>query len=84
MRSEMMLEAFGMTEANWRDRLASAPPGFEHSESTRFVGRAIAALAADPERARWNQQSVTAAELAREYGVTDVDGTQPDAWQHTP
>jgi NAD(P)-dependent dehydrogenase (short-subunit alcohol dehydrogenase family) len=82
MRSEMMLEAFGMTEANWRESLASAPPGFEHSESPRFVGRAIAALAADPSRARWNQQSVTAGALAREYGVTDLDGTQPDAWQH--
>jgi NAD(P)-dependent dehydrogenase (short-subunit alcohol dehydrogenase family) len=82
MRSEMMLEAFGVTEANWRDALEHGPPGFEHSETPRFVGRAIAALAADPARARWNQQSVTAGELAREYGVTDLDGTQPDAWLH--
>jgi NAD(P)-dependent dehydrogenase (short-subunit alcohol dehydrogenase family) len=82
MRSEMMLEAFGVTEANWRDALEHGPPGFAHSESPRFVGRAIAALAADADRARWNQQSVTAGELAREYGVTDLDGTQPDSWQH--
>src|SRR4051794_11134098 len=80
MRSEMMLEAFGVGEDNWRDALATAPPGFAQSETPRFVGRAIAALAADAGKARWNQQSVTAGELAREYGVTDVDGTQPDAW----
>ena len=81
LRSEMMLEAFGVSEANWRDALGtSAPPGFAQSETPRFVGRAVAALAGDPQRARWNQQSVTAAELAREYGFTDVDGSQPDAW----
>ena len=57
LRSEMMLEAFGVSEANWRD--APAPPGFAVSESPRYVGRAVAALAADPDRARWNQQSVT-------------------------
>jgi hypothetical protein len=44
------------------------------------VGRAVAALAADAGRARWNQQSITAADLARTYGFTDLDGTQPDAW----
>ena len=57
-----------------------APPGFAASETPRFVGRAVAALAADDGRARWNQRSVTAGELAREYGFTDLDGTQPDAW----
>jgi hypothetical protein len=46
------------------------------------MGRAIAALASDPARARWNQRSLTAAELAREYHFMDVDGTQPDAWAH--
>jgi len=82
MRSELMLEAFGVTEANWRDALdGRAPPGFAQSESPRFVGRAVAALAADPGRARWNQQSVTAGQLAAVYGFTDVDGTQPDAWK---
>jgi NAD(P)-dependent dehydrogenase (short-subunit alcohol dehydrogenase family) len=80
MRSEIMLEAFDTTEATWRD--AAAPPGFEHSESPRYVGRAVAALAADPDRARWNQGSVTSARLAHEYGFTDVDGTQPDVWPH--
>jgi NAD(P)-dependent dehydrogenase (short-subunit alcohol dehydrogenase family) len=80
LRSEMMLEAFGTTEDDWRD--AATPPGFEHSESPRYVGRAVAALAADPDRGRWNQQSVTSAQLAREYGFTDVDGTQPDVWPH--
>ena len=58
----------------------SAPEGFEHSESPRYVGRAIAALAADPKRTRWNQQSITSADLASEYGFTDVDGSQPDSW----
>jgi NAD(P)-dependent dehydrogenase (short-subunit alcohol dehydrogenase family) len=91
LRSEMMLDNFGITEADWRDALApnrtdgypSAPEGFAHSESPRFVGRGIAAMAADPDRGRWNQRSVTAIELARAYGVTDVDGSQPDAWTYT-
>ena len=81
LRSEMMLDAFGVTEDSWRD--ADAPEGFQQSESPRFVGRGIAALAGDPDRARWNQRSVTAADLAAEYGVTDLDGTQPDAWAVT-
>lgn len=80
LRSEMMLEAFGAEEANWRD--ADAPPGFAASESPRFVGRAVAAIAADPERQRWNQRSVTAGELSRHYGFTDVDGSRPDAWAY--
>ncbi len=87
MRSEMMLEHFGVTEETWREALQArgeksptAPPGFASSESPRFVGRGIAALAADPERARFNQRSVTAADLSRAYGVTDLDGSQPDCW----
>jgi NAD(P)-dependent dehydrogenase (short-subunit alcohol dehydrogenase family) len=83
LRSEMMLDAFGVTEESWRDALATgAPPGFAASESPRYVGRAVAALAADPERSRWQQRSVSSADLARVYGFTDVDGTQPDAWAH--
>lgn len=91
LRSEMMLDVFGVTERNWRDALDPAradrglpvaPPGFANSETPRFVGRGIASIAADPERNRWNQRSVTAGELAREYGFTDLDGTQPDAWLH--
>jgi NAD(P)-dependent dehydrogenase (short-subunit alcohol dehydrogenase family) len=86
LRSEMMLDAFGVTEANWRDALDGdrdgpvAPPDFAASESPRYVGRAVAALAADPDRARWNQQSLDSGRLAREYGFTDVDGTRPDVW----
>jgi NAD(P)-dependent dehydrogenase (short-subunit alcohol dehydrogenase family) len=87
LRSEMMLENFGVTEANWRDALDGsvqgyprAPAGFASSESTRYVGRAVAALAADVDRGRWNQRSVTSADMAREYGFTDIDGTQPDCW----
>ena len=78
LRSEMMLDAFGVTESNWRD--AAAPAGFAASESPRYVGRAVTALAADPRRHRWHQRSVTAGELSRYYGFTDVDGSQPDAW----
>jgi NAD(P)-dependent dehydrogenase (short-subunit alcohol dehydrogenase family) len=87
LRSEMMLDNFGVTEDNWRDALAgsvegspTAPEGFAHSESPRFVGRAVVALATDPDRKRWNQHSVTSADLAREYGFTDIDGSQPDGW----
>ena len=82
LRSEMMLENFGVSEEDWRNALSSAPPSFAVSESPRYVGRAVAALAADPERARWNQQSVTSGQLALEYGVTDVDGSQPDVWRY--
>ncbi len=83
LRSEMMLEAFGVSEENWRDAPGrSAPPDFALSESPRYVGRAVAALAADPDRARWNQQSVDAGRLAREYGFTDVDGSRPDSWRY--
>jgi NAD(P)-dependent dehydrogenase (short-subunit alcohol dehydrogenase family) len=80
LRSEMMLEAFGVSEANWRE--FTGPPEFAVSESPRYVGRAVAALAADPDRARWNQQSVTSGELAEAYGFTDVDGSQPQVWRY--
>jgi NAD(P)-dependent dehydrogenase (short-subunit alcohol dehydrogenase family) len=88
LRSEMMLDNWGVTEANWRTALEpnrgdgspTAPPAFAESESPRFVGRGVAAVAADEDRARWNQCSVTSAELAREYGFTDIDGRQPDGW----
>ena len=83
LRSEMMLDNFATTEEEWRDAPGrTAPPDFALSESPRYVGRAVAALAADPERARWNQRSVTSAELAREYGFTDVDGSRPDIWRY--
>ena len=81
LRSEMMLEAFGVTEQNWRDATTKVPH-FVISETPRFVGRAVAALAADPDRARWNGQSLSSGELARVYGFTDVDGSRPDAWRY--
>jgi NAD(P)-dependent dehydrogenase (short-subunit alcohol dehydrogenase family) len=80
LRSEMMLDAYGVTEDNWRT--AAAPPGFSVSESPRYVGRAVVALATDPERQRWNQRSVTSGQLAAEYGFTDVDGSRPDVWRY--
>src|ERR671910_454190 len=80
LRSEMMLEAFGVSEETCRE-FVSAPPDFAFSESPRYVGRAVVALATDPDRARWNQQSVDSGRLAREYGFTDTDGSQPDMWR---
>ena len=91
LRSEMMLENFDVTENNWREALNPAraqsgqpvaPADFAHSETPRYVGRAVVSLALDPDRARWNQQSVSSGELARIYGFTDVDGTSPDVWRH--
>ncbi|WP_446217128.1 SDR family oxidoreductase [Micromonospora sp. IBHARD004] len=76
LRSEAMLEHFGVTEANWRDG-AAKDPHFVMSETPAFVGRAVAALAADPDRARWNGQSVDSGGLAQVYGFTDLDGTRP-------
>jgi NAD(P)-dependent dehydrogenase (short-subunit alcohol dehydrogenase family) len=80
LRSEMMLEAFQTTEDNWRDYMG--PPDFLVSESPRYVGRGVAALAADDDRARWNQRSVTSGELAEAYGFTDVDGSRPQIWRY--
>jgi NAD(P)-dependent dehydrogenase (short-subunit alcohol dehydrogenase family) len=88
LRSEMMLDNWGVAEANWRSALdqnrggglPTAPPSFADSESPSFVGRGVAAIAADEDRERWNQGSVTSANLAREYGFTDIDGRQPDGW----
>jgi NAD(P)-dependent dehydrogenase (short-subunit alcohol dehydrogenase family) len=81
MRSEKMLEIYGVREENWRDGTARSPH-FCISESPRFVGRAVAALAADPERARWNGESVSSGQLAQVYGFTDIDGTRPDCWRY--
>ncbi|HET9465142.1 MAG TPA: SDR family oxidoreductase [Gemmatimonadales bacterium] len=81
LRSEMMLDAFGVTESNWRDATANVPH-FVISETPRFVGRAVAALAADSDRARWNGQSLSSGELAKLYGFTDLDGSRPDAWRY--
>jgi NAD(P)-dependent dehydrogenase (short-subunit alcohol dehydrogenase family) len=81
LRSEAMLDAYGVTEANWRDATRIAPH-FAISESPAFVGRAVAALAQDPERARWNGGSLSSGGLAAVYGFTDVDGSRPDCWRY--
>ena len=81
LRSEMMLDAFGVAEDNWRDATKNVPH-FVISETPRFVGRAVAALADDPDRARWNGQSLSSGGLAKIYGFTDLDGSRPDAWRY--
>jgi NAD(P)-dependent dehydrogenase (short-subunit alcohol dehydrogenase family) len=82
LRSEMMLDNYGVTEANWRDAVGGNPHFTAISESPRFVGRAVAALAADPQLERRNGGSFSSGELGREYGFTDVDGSQPDCWRY--
>jgi NAD(P)-dependent dehydrogenase (short-subunit alcohol dehydrogenase family) len=82
MRSEMMLEHFGVTEANWRDAAARQPHFAAISESPRFVGRAVAALAADPDVDRRTGGSFSSGGLALEYGFTDTDGSRPDCWRY--
>jgi NAD(P)-dependent dehydrogenase (short-subunit alcohol dehydrogenase family) len=81
LRSEAMLDAYGVTEANWRDA-TKVSPHFAISESPAFVGRAVVALAADGDVARWNGQSLSSGQLARVYGFTDLDGSRPDAWRY--
>ena len=81
LRSEAMLDAYGVTEANWRDA-TKVQPHFAISETPAFVGRAVAALASDPNVSRWNGQSLSSGQLAKVYGFTDVDGSQPDAWRY--
>ncbi|MFJ8917570.1 SDR family oxidoreductase [Amycolatopsis sp. NPDC102389] len=81
LRSEAMLDAYRVTEENWRDA-TKVQPHFAISESPAFVGRAVAALAGDTEVARWNGKSVSSGELAKEYGFTDLDGSRPDCWRY--
>jgi NAD(P)-dependent dehydrogenase (short-subunit alcohol dehydrogenase family) len=81
LRSEAMLEAYGATEANWFDA-TKRQPHFAISETPAFVGRAVAALAQDPNVARWNGKSLSSGQLAKVYGFTDVDGSRPDAWRY--
>ena len=80
LRSEAMLEAMGVTEANWRE--GRNPHFAAISETPRYVGRAIAALAADPDVARHNGGSFSSGGLAQEYGFTDLDGSRPDCWRY--
>ncbi|KJY16559.1 MULTISPECIES: SDR family oxidoreductase [unclassified Streptomyces] len=81
LRSEMMLDAYGVTEETWRDALTKSPH-FAISETPAYVGRAVAALAADPEVSRWNGGSLSSGQLAQVYGFTDLDGSRPDAWRY--
>jgi NAD(P)-dependent dehydrogenase (short-subunit alcohol dehydrogenase family) len=81
MRSEAMLEHHSVSESNWRDA-TERTPHFCISETPMYVGRAVAALAGDPELARWNGQSLSSGGLAQVYGFTDLDGTQPDCWRY--
>jgi NAD(P)-dependent dehydrogenase (short-subunit alcohol dehydrogenase family) len=83
LRSEAMLDAYKVTESNWLDA-TKVSPHFAISESPAFVGRAVAALAQDPDVSRWNGQSLSSGQLAKVYGFTDIDGSQPDAWRYVP
>lgn len=82
IRSEMMLEHYGVQEENWQDAVAKEPH-FGISESPRFVGRSVAALAQDSRRSQWNGRSLSSGGLAQVYGYTDLDGSRPDCWRYT-
>jgi NAD(P)-dependent dehydrogenase (short-subunit alcohol dehydrogenase family) len=79
LRSEEVLQRQGVTEANWREAVARDPT-FEQSETPQFIGRGIAALAADPHVAARAGTTTFACDLARDYGFTDLDGRVPDFW----
>ncbi len=79
LRSEQMLDGFGVREDNWRDALDTVP-GFAISESPTYVARGVAALAASGEPERWSGQIVTSRQLAEAYDLTDTDGSRPDCW----
>ncbi|WP_018884917.1 SDR family oxidoreductase [Paenibacillus massiliensis] len=81
MRSEMMLEHFGVTESNWEDA-TEQEPHFAISETPFYVGRAVAALASDDNKARWNGHSLSSGQLAQVYGFTDRDGSRPDCFRY--
>ncbi len=81
LRSEQMLENYGVTESNWHEATARSPH-FAISETPAFVGRAVVALAQDPKVSRWNGKSLSSGQLAKIYGFTDLDGSQPDAWRY--
>ncbi|HEX8085157.1 MAG TPA: SDR family oxidoreductase [Solirubrobacteraceae bacterium] len=81
LRSEAVLDHFGVTSETWRDAIAR-DPHFAASETPRFVGRAVAALAQDPEVHPFAGRTLTSWELAKEYGFADVDGARPDWGAH--
>lgn len=79
LRSEQMLDGFGVTEPTWRDAVERVP-GFAISESPTYVARGVAALAADPGHGRFAGRTLTSYDLATTYDLTDVDGSRPDCW----
>jgi NAD(P)-dependent dehydrogenase (short-subunit alcohol dehydrogenase family) len=79
LRSEKMLENFGVTEDTWREACVKTP-GFAISESPAYVGRGVAALAGAADAGRWAGMIVSARQLADAYGITDTDGSRPDCW----
>jgi NAD(P)-dependent dehydrogenase (short-subunit alcohol dehydrogenase family) len=81
MRSEIMLDYYDIKKDIWQDA-TEKEPHFVISETPRYVGRAVAVLAGDPEIARWNGVSVLSGELAQVYGFYDLDGSQPDCWRY--
>jgi NAD(P)-dependent dehydrogenase (short-subunit alcohol dehydrogenase family) len=81
LRSEAMLEHFGVTEENWRDALREVPY-FAISESPTFTGRTVAALAADPDKKRFSGQTLNSGQLAQIYEIDDIDGSRPDGWRY--
>jgi NAD(P)-dependent dehydrogenase (short-subunit alcohol dehydrogenase family) len=81
LRSEAMLDAYRVKESNWLEA-TKIQPHFAISESPAYVGRAVAALAADPDKLRWSGQTVSSGQLAKVYGFTDLDGSRPDCWRY--
>ena len=77
LRSEAVLDHFGVTEERWRGAIA-ADPHFAHSETPAYIGRAVVALASDPDILRSTGRSLATWDLAKEYGFTDTDGSRPD------
>lgn len=76
LRSEQMLDHFGVTEANWRDAIAK-DPYFAGSETPYFIGQAVVALASDPQVMTKSGKALATWHLAQEYGFRDADGSQP-------
>jgi NAD(P)-dependent dehydrogenase (short-subunit alcohol dehydrogenase family) len=79
LRSEKMLENFGVTEETWREA-CTRTPGFAISESPAYAARGVTALAQAADVSRWAGMIISARQLADAYGVTDTDGSRPDCW----
>lgn len=81
LRSEAMLDEFGVSEDNWQDAF-EAQPHFCLSESPTFIARTVAALAADAEKSRFSGQTLNSGQLAEIYDIDDVDGSRPNWWRY--